>query len=536
MSVPTREVPASRRAVSPTFLLGRMPNLRRGGSIFLIAAILGQLTLFSTPQMASADTPGEWTGSVGPGTGAGVVNDGLTGPAQYQYFHNPAGFSMETWTFSRVANNPGTVHLEWTYTGFHAYFQVRVGLTAFVAGSLPSTQTLVNDGPVNCCTPPSGGFTYTGTVDLEVGAGDIYGFQMSGQNGDSNNTLSGTLTVVQPTLYVEQTNAIGGGSCQNPDYNTIADAVAAVSVAGTAIHLCDGVYDQTATVEVPIEMTFSGDGAGSTVIDGSNGSSPILLFDAAEDIHFVGLTLRDAGGTSLLSQNGGAVRAGGNVTVANSTFQNNSNTSLLGAHGGAIYASGDVTVTNSSFLGNSVANLGASGGAIYSPDGVFVTNSDFSGNHVDFGGGGGAIEAGSTSVVGSTFSANVALGGAGGAILGNATISDSTFYSNQANVGGAIGANGSTSVNVTNSTFSGNIAGTSGGAIGNGTATIASSTFKGNTAGSPGLGETLDVAGATVANSIFSSAATNCGGPSPTTAATSARMRAAGSRRPRPAL
>src|SRR5262249_10607435 len=54
---------------------------------------------------------------------------------------------------------------------------------------------LVNDGPVDCCTPPSGGFHYTGSVDLSVQAGGQYGFRFGGRNFDSNQTLQGKFTV-----------------------------------------------------------------------------------------------------------------------------------------------------------------------------------------------------------------------------------------------------------------------------------------------------------------------------------------------------
>jgi hypothetical protein len=82
--------------------------------------------------------------------------------------------------------------LEYTYTGFHAFFQVRVALDAFVNGS---SFNLVSAGPVNCCTSPSGGFTYTGIVELTVNAGDTYGFDMSGSHGDRDRRLIGALTV-----------------------------------------------------------------------------------------------------------------------------------------------------------------------------------------------------------------------------------------------------------------------------------------------------------------------------------------------------
>ena len=70
-----------------------------------------------------------------------------------------------------------------------------MGLDAYVDAEGGPATVLVNDGPAICCTPPSGGFSYSGTTFLDVEAGDVYGFAMTGSNGDSNSTLQGTLTV-----------------------------------------------------------------------------------------------------------------------------------------------------------------------------------------------------------------------------------------------------------------------------------------------------------------------------------------------------
>jgi hypothetical protein len=104
------------------------------------------------------------------------------------------GFSG-AWSFSTVASSTRTVNLAWNYTGFHSFFQVRVALQAFVTHGGTTTTSLVNDGPVNCCTPPSGGFSYSGTASLSVQAGDTYGFLMQGSHFDSAHVLDGTLTV-----------------------------------------------------------------------------------------------------------------------------------------------------------------------------------------------------------------------------------------------------------------------------------------------------------------------------------------------------
>ena len=71
-----------------------------------------------------------------------------------------------------------------------------VHLDAFVThDGITTTTHLVADGPINCCTPPSGGFTYTGSHSFDVVAGDTYGFTMGGLNFDSTAHFYGTLTL-----------------------------------------------------------------------------------------------------------------------------------------------------------------------------------------------------------------------------------------------------------------------------------------------------------------------------------------------------
>lgn len=142
---------------------------------------------------AAASTPVDhpWAGT-GTGTTT-VVSDGTSGPAVFSYSQTGMDGS---WSFSTVASGTRVVQLAWAYSGFHSFFEVTVGLDAFVThGATTTTTPLVNAGPVDCCTPPSGGFTYSGTTSLSVQAGDTYGFAMRGSNYDTAQTLSGTLRV-----------------------------------------------------------------------------------------------------------------------------------------------------------------------------------------------------------------------------------------------------------------------------------------------------------------------------------------------------
>ena len=142
--------------------------------------------------------PGTWAGS---GTGTTLAaGSGAAGPAQFTYDlpdADPVVGNGEagSWDVYTTASSAGTINIPWRYTGFHAFFQVTVKLDAFVVGaSGPDTQTnLLTAGPANCCAAPSAGFDYSGTASFNVQPGDIYGFTLTGTNGDTNETLRGEL-------------------------------------------------------------------------------------------------------------------------------------------------------------------------------------------------------------------------------------------------------------------------------------------------------------------------------------------------------
>ena len=163
-------------------------NIVTGSKRQIVPAAILALFISAALSPANAellDAP--WSGT-GTGTTA-IVSDGHAPPAEFSY---AAQSFLGAWNFQAMAASTRTVVLKYTYVGYHAWYQVRVGLDAVIGSE---AFPLVNDGPVNCCTPPSGGFTYTGTVALPVVAGEAYGFAMRGSNFDSDNRLIGTLTV-----------------------------------------------------------------------------------------------------------------------------------------------------------------------------------------------------------------------------------------------------------------------------------------------------------------------------------------------------
>jgi PASTA domain len=215
--------------------------MSRSFSRFALAVVLTvALAGVVVPNAASRPPDAPWAGT-GTGTTT-VVSDGTSGPAAFTY--SASGPFEGSWTFSTVARTPDedgdeddvdevdedededleededqdleedededeeedeeehlqgstrTVELAWRYEGFHSFFLVTVGLDAFVThGATTTTTPLVNAGPEICCTPPSGGFAYSGTTTLSVQPGDTYGFAMRGSHFDEVPMLSGTLTV-----------------------------------------------------------------------------------------------------------------------------------------------------------------------------------------------------------------------------------------------------------------------------------------------------------------------------------------------------
>jgi predicted outer membrane repeat protein len=165
------------------------------------------------------------------------------------------------------------------------------------------------------------------------------------------------------------------------------------------------------------------------------------------------LTMQNAHGED--SDEGGAVLAGGTVSVANATFTHN----FANKGGGAIAAFGAVTALDSVFVSNSTADQG---GAIASYGSVSVTQSSFTNNasiaDSECIGGGGAIAAlDDVEAHNSTFIGNVAR-------LGSTTNTDACgAYGHFGGLGGAI-ATGTLEF-IYGSTFRGNRATLGGGAI-----------------------------------------------------------------------
>lgn len=237
--------------------------------------------------------------------------------------------------------------------------------------------------------------------------------------------------------------------------------------------------------------------AGADTIDFSVAGTITLASTLPNINDPAGLTI-DGGGAITISGNH-AVRvfyvAGGSLTLQNLTVANGQGPSdLLATWGGGLYNdAGTVSVIHTTFSGNSASgDLFGLGGGIFNTGGTLsVANSTFSGNGAEAGtvwGLGGAIANGDTVT-------DFSLPG------GPLTISNSTFSGNSADFGGGLyhghAAGGWAQVVITNSTFSGNGAVQGGGAIYTAppTITLANTILANSPAGGDCAGEVGDAGG-----------------------------------------
>ncbi|MGA6982751.1 MAG: Ig-like domain repeat protein [Candidatus Sulfotelmatobacter sp.] len=225
-------------------------------------------------------------------------------------------------------------------------------------------------------------------------------------------------------------------------------------------------------------ITISGAGAGSTIIQQANSTDRIIendeLLEGNQPLSIQNLTLQNGtctdSGLDCLDNGGGAILAGGatgdTLTLTNVDFNHNSATSASGTLGGAVeYTGSSLSITGSTFSDNTASGTGgAEGGGVQVENivnglgvsgSVTITNSTFSGNSASGGNdgisnGGGLFFSGSAgfngSVTGSTFTGNTASSTAstgaatGGGIDAEGGGTDTFSVSNSRIVGNSVSA------------------------------------------------------------------------------------------------
>ncbi len=205
----------------------------------------------------------------GVGTNTPTVGGAATDTPTLAYAYEDECCATGEWSLYKTATTSGTISLDWSWTGYHAWFQVTAGLTAFVisADASDSETVLIDAGPTSCCAgPPSGGFTYSGTVELAVEPGDTYGFELSGSNADSDGRLQGTFaiggeaSVVSDAPSLIQAVATGGsgvyliGRAESAPSTTITLAVT------TATSCTAGLLDSPSAAGGPVSIATDPEG------------------------------------------------------------------------------------------------------------------------------------------------------------------------------------------------------------------------------------------------------------------------------------
>ena len=244
--------------------------------------------------------------------------------------------------------------------------------------------------------------------------------------------LGGLCSVQAATISVDSTadDNIVNGNCTlreaviAANTNAAVDACTAGSGAdviavpeGTCVLTLVGAEEDAAAtgdVDVTTDVEIQGVGAAGTIIDG-NASDRVLDFDPSATgitAQLSGVTVR--GGVAV---EGGGIRNGGTLTVADTTVTSNSASSdtATDARGGGIRNSGSLTLTNSTISDNSAVALSmmfmadAEGGGIYSDGSAVIVSSTIAGNtlfSVAFAAGGGVGSTGTLTISATTISDN----------------------------------------------------------------------------------------------------------------------------------
>jgi len=246
------------------------------------------------------------------------------------------------------------------------------------------------------------------------------------------------------------------------------DACTAGSGADT-ITVPAGTYALTdGELSIGTDMTISGAGAASTIVDGGDNGRVFFITDPTATVVINDLTVQN--GTS---GDGGGILVNGDLTIDNVVVQD----SFADGDGGGIFVEtdGTLTATNCEVSGNEAADDGG-GIANEGPDTLNLSGCTVSGNHASNNGGGIANNFEATGVIdSSTISGNTADGDGGG--VSNDQCCDAA------------------PLVITNSTISGNTTGDDGGGmeIEDGAATFTNVTFSGNTAPDSGGGLIVDL-------------------------------------------
>ena len=335
-------------------------------------------------------------------------------------------------------------------------------------------------------------------------AGLALGLAVAGQAVFMPTASAASLTVTS-TADVATNFGACGNSAQTTSSGSLREAVCAANNAGatsSTITVAAGTYTLT-NGELQMgkvsgsNITLTGAGAGSTVINGNNTTrvfnlDPNTVGGVVTSISGVTITGgRDStfGGAGIIA-GATAQPTGDTLTISNSTLTNNHATGGSNVGGALGFAGGSLTITNSTISNNSTTGAGGSGvwyraEGTAGGEGLTISGTTFSGNSVSTSsvkvGGALDVEIARSSpanfnVSNSRFISNTVTGSASGTPVGAAiyapsgvlNVTESTFTGNSvaggtSPAGGAIAVGGATA-NLHYNRFTGNV-GASGQAV-----------------------------------------------------------------------
>jgi hypothetical protein len=208
-------------------------------------------------------------------------------------------------------------------------------------------------------------------------------------NNTPDNIYPPSVPVSPPT--VTNCNDSGTGSLRQ----AVAGATSGETISFALSPSCSVITLTGGVIEIGINLTIDGPGAGTLAVSGNN-ASQVFVVDSGVTATISGLTIENGSagvlGCSTEAElatcfGGGIDNNGGTVYLSNSTVADNTANTIFGFGGGIMNTSGLATlyVTDSTISGNS-AQLG---GGIYNNGAeLIVSDSTISGNSAENGGGG----------------------------------------------------------------------------------------------------------------------------------------------------
>lgn len=116
--------------------------------------------------------------------------------ATFRYNANRKGYDAFDWSFTHVAETTETIFFDWNWRGNHSKISSS-GTLSFINNGI---KTLLGE------SDGFGNFKASGTFSTVISAGDVFGFQVTGQHFDPAQRLRGRVQVYN--LYSEPVQSV----------------------------------------------------------------------------------------------------------------------------------------------------------------------------------------------------------------------------------------------------------------------------------------------------------------------------------------